>query len=362
MKNTLLSLAAIAALSISFTACGSDEHSASGSIVPSAGTIIASVLNPVEVERGKIYDAQVTDSSTPAKIATKVVGSNIYTFTGTPIYPIIASGGWIDIDGDGNMTTADILSDINLTSYSNVITPTTSYLGDTSSIEGKAKLDKLIADLNVSKEDLLKVPSKSSAKAILVANSIYQKVKLDEDLNMSTMSFDDLNSTFHDLENLLVTYSDMSIPELAIAVENQVVNTNIVSNVTKLDQSKIIEIIHDRLGSSEDTDDSEESSSEDSANFNPTSYENIVIKTNMSANAKEAEVLALSTAFKDVKAVDEIYSCTSLGYTFSYENEAFDVEGKYYTNEDKSCTELNYENSSLSNGTSYYTIVNNGLK
>jgi hypothetical protein len=234
MNKKLLSLAVVTALSIGFTACGSSggDDSVSG----------GDTTTNVEVERGKVYDANVTDSSTPPKVAKMTVGSNIYKFATTPTYPIVASGGWIDVDGDGNMTTSDIVNDLNLTSYSNVITPTTSYLGDISTTAGKAKLDKLIEEMNVTKEDLLKAPSKASANAIVIANAIYKKRKQVPSVKMSEISFSDLNTTFEGLKGLLVGHSSDTLPSLAILIENQVVNTDLSGIVNKLNTTQMNEI------------------------------------------------------------------------------------------------------------------------
>ena len=40
--------------------------------------------------------------SRAGKIAQQKAGENVYTFIGTPDYPITVTGGWIDVDGDAN--------------------------------------------------------------------------------------------------------------------------------------------------------------------------------------------------------------------------------------------------------------------
>jgi len=337
MNKKLLSLAVVTALSIGFTACGGGGSSSGGG---------STATTDVEVERGKVYDANVTDSSTPSKVAKMTVGSNIYTFTGTPTYPIVASGGWIDVDGDGNMTTADIVNDLNLTSYSNVITPITSYLGDISTTEGKLKLDKLVADMNVSKEDLLKVPSKSSANAIVIANAIYKKRKQTPAVKMSDISFDDLNSTVTGLKTLLVGHDSATLPELAILVENQVVNTDLSGIVIKLDATKISEILVKRP--TETTD--------DTSGIDTTKEITLVKNVSSVLDSEETTHTMSNTT-----------SCIGLGYTSLLttitapaDSGISNMEIKVYKNSSNiTCRENNYANAtasgiSLSGSVNYY--------
>ena len=148
MKKTIKSLLKLSAMSLTasmlLVACGSTSSN------PSSST-----STDVTVERGKVYDAVVSDAN--GQIATQKLDQNIYTFAQTPVYPITATGGWIDVDNDGNITTADVQLDLNLTSYSNVITPITTYISDHNETIREQRLAQLSNDMNCTKDDLLDV-------------------------------------------------------------------------------------------------------------------------------------------------------------------------------------------------------------
>lgn len=238
-RNKLFSLSAIILCGGLFSGCGSSD-----STTPNTSTNI-------EVERGKIYDANVTDSSTPPLVATMTVGSNIYTFSKTPTYPITASGGWIDVDSDGNMTAGiDVVLDLNLTSYSANITPVTTYLGDITSTAGKARLDKLISDMNVTENELLKVPSKSSKNEIIIQNAIYNIMKTNNTTNIHNR-FNDINTSFSTLKTYLDgDPSKTTAAQIALFVEAKIVSDLFTNgDITKLDSSKISAIEAKRDGS-----------------------------------------------------------------------------------------------------------------
>ena len=347
MKKNILSFAAVAVLSLGFTACGGGSSSNNET----------STTN-IEVERGKIYDATVKDSSTPAKIATMTVGSNIYKFSSTPTYPVIATGGWIDVDADGAMTVADIKNDLNLTSYSNVITPTTSYLGDITTVEGKARLDQLVSSVNVSKEELVKVPSKAKANAMLVANSIYQKVKQNGDFNISAVSFSDINTTFHNLDNLLITYSNKSGEELAKAIENQVVNTNLTGQVTKLDATMMSDIIEKRKKSTTVT------SSNNSTFTISSNTKALYIYSNTSLSLNEIKSSAISDystyhTYASVKEYSNSTKCSDISGAINISQEDEILSGElssgYAINGSIVCTQTTYI-SGNDKGTNSYII------
>ena len=188
----------------------------------------------IEVERGKIYEANVTDSSNPPIVAVMTKGSNIYRFNSRVNYPIIVKNGWIDVDGDKNKTTADLINDLNLTSYSNIVTPITSYLGDTNSIKGKAKLDQLISEMNVTKDNLLKVPSQSTPEVVLIANTIFLAIKRDGK-KIVNIEFTDINDTFDSLRDMLDTHKDKTIEQLALAIEQDIIKDNNIPTISEAD-------------------------------------------------------------------------------------------------------------------------------
>ena len=158
----------------------------------------------VTVERGKVYDAIVTDAN--GQVATQKSNKNVYTFKQPPVYPITATGGWIDVDNDGNMTKADVELDLNLTSYSNIITPITTYIADKDITIREKKLAQLSKDMNCTKDDLLKVPSLASDVDVLLAvNAIYKTMKdfnatdihSTEHLNALKDNFKELTTVYH---------------------------------------------------------------------------------------------------------------------------------------------------------------------
>jgi predicted small lipoprotein YifL len=264
MKKNLLSLAVISALSISFTACGGGGSSSPSDNNNNGG---GDTTTNIEVERGKVYDANITDSSNPVKVATMTVGSNVYTFSTTPTYPIKAVGGWIDVDGDGNMTTSDVVNDLNLTSYSKVITPITTYLGDINSTQGKARLEQLISDMNTTEADLLKVPSKSNKNAIVVQNAIYNVMKTRGTTDIGS-HYSDINSSFTTLKTYVDSDpSKTTAAQISLFAESKVVSDLTTGGkITKLDSAKISVIESKRPGASNDnSSDNNSSNSGDSS-------------------------------------------------------------------------------------------------
>ena len=150
----------------------------------------------VTVERGPVYGSTVTDSK--GQIATQKEGTNVYTFATTPVYPISANGGNIDVNGNGIIDEGDIELTTTLTSYSAVITPITTYLGNTSSDEGKTKLRKLkeiLNDSTLSDDDLIKkVPSNLSVDVLVLTNTLY------DIMNDGDTSNDDFISDYENSE------------------------------------------------------------------------------------------------------------------------------------------------------------------
>ena len=158
-------------------------------------------------------------------------GSNIYTFDSKINYPVIVKGGWIDVDGDGNQTTADLLNDLNLTSYSNVITPITTYIGDITSNKGKNRLKELMSEMNITKANLFKVPSKSIKKAIFIANSIFIKAKKDN-IKIHNILFSDIKEKFNDIKDMDMNGTKTS-KEMAKFIENKIIKKNGIKRITK---------------------------------------------------------------------------------------------------------------------------------
>ena len=206
----------------------------------------------IEVERGKVYDANVTDVN---GVQAQQQGElNIYRFQTEPAYPITVNGGWIDIDGDGNMTNGvDLALDINLTTYSGrVVTPITTYIADANETIRGLKLQELMTEVGAtSQEELLQAPSKGSSATVIAANAIYKVIKEKEQAgtyNLANFGIDDINSTLTDLKTTYnQSFTAKSGAELARDFESQVVSTysSIFSGST-LDPTKIAILLGSR--------------------------------------------------------------------------------------------------------------------
>ena len=212
MKQTILGSITLATLLL--TGCGGGSSDS----VP-AGT---STAVDITVERGKVYDANVTDSSTPPKVATQNSGQNVYRFAKIPTYPVIVNGGWIDVNDDGVMDTGDVNLDIEMKSYCTAVTTITTYIADANETLRNKKLDALLTRLNangvgvdvkITTKDLLKVPSLAPRDVFVTANAIYKDIKEnsgalpDEDAILSQFATIDTlgtNATAKDFEMQVV--------------------------------------------------------------------------------------------------------------------------------------------------------------
>lgn len=180
----------------------------------------------VIVERGPVYGSTVMDSN--GQVATQKEGTNVYTFATTPVYPITANGGNIDVNGNGIIDEGDIELTTTLTSYSTVITPITTYLGNTSSDEGKTKLRKLkeiLNDSTLSDDDLIKkVPSELSVDVLVLTNTLYD-IMNDGDTSNDDFISDYENSkfktSFTELKTLISGYEDKKV--IAKMLEEKVI-------------------------------------------------------------------------------------------------------------------------------------------
>ena len=159
-KKILSSIAAAAVLATVFTGCGSSDSS--------------STATDITVERGAVYGAIVYDSSATPLVAEQQGSSNVYRFATAPTYPIFAADGVMDLNGNGTATQPVGLT---MKSFRTVITPVTTYIsrynGADSLEDANENLANLAGDLNVDKDELLKVASKASKEAVAAINSLY---------------------------------------------------------------------------------------------------------------------------------------------------------------------------------------------
>jgi len=203
IKKTTLSLALIASLSL--IGCGS-----SSSDTADTGDTISKTIT---VERGAAYDAIVTDAN--GQIAIQDNGKNTYVFATTPALPISVNGGWIDVDGDGELTTNDIKLELEMKSYTSNVTPLTTYLANSDANNRDTILNDLVNASGATKEELLKVASTADIKAIIAINAIYKEMK---ENNSTSISIDNLETVMSALGNVDVSGLTSS-KEIALKIE-----------------------------------------------------------------------------------------------------------------------------------------------
>ena len=218
MARLHISLAVITALGLGFSGCGGGG---------SSGSAVVGSATDVTVERGKVYEATVTDSSTPVKTAVQKAGLNVYTFASAPTYPISVTGGWIDVNADGIKDIGDVVLDVTLKSYSNVLTPLTTYIADENATLREAKLATIKAELNtlgigtatlVTDDDLLGLPSTvQNLDFVLLTNAIYKEMK---ENGGSLASSDDASimSQFSAIKGLTISTDPIDI-EVAVMAD-----------------------------------------------------------------------------------------------------------------------------------------------
>lgn len=214
IKGSLL-LAALLGLS----ACG-------GGGSGSTTTSTVSTATDVTVERGKVYDATVVDSSLPPQTAKQKQKSNVYTFAKKPTYPVVASGGWIDVNDNGVKDGKDVNLDVILKSYSNVITPVTTYIADANKTIRENRLlalkERLNANgvgegANVDESDLRGLLSSSNnLDFIVLSNAIYKEMK-EHGGSLGGSDDDDLMSQFASIRGLSLGTSAKDIEEAVMA-------------------------------------------------------------------------------------------------------------------------------------------------
>lgn len=73
----------------------------------------------IKVERGAILSGYVKDSK---GIRAQEIGNGGYKFNQEPTYPLYCEGGYIDIDGNGQVNSGDVVMKYNLSSSKNNLT------------------------------------------------------------------------------------------------------------------------------------------------------------------------------------------------------------------------------------------------
>jgi len=183
----------------------------------------------IKVERGAVFMSTVSDIE--GKIASKnsLGFSNIYTFATQPKYPIYAKGGYIDINGDGKLTKTDKKLDIDMLSYSNIISPLTTLVGD-----DNISIEYINKNYNLSRSDIFdKVPSKTSIDTILFSNIAYIAIK-----NGYSIKSDEFKETVTNIKEIYnQKFSDIKdLTQLSIALEEELLKDK---NSTTIDTDEI---------------------------------------------------------------------------------------------------------------------------
>ncbi len=254
-QKFIYSLSVIAALS--FYGCGSSTSTNTSAIADASASVEAAISAvsgySVVVERGAVYDSNVTDAN--GSVAVQVSDTNnTYVFANEPVFPVTAVGGWIDVDGDGNLTAADVALDINLTSYCNVITPTTTYIADENETIREQKLFALAQETNTTIEELLKAPSEATKKSIIVLNAVYEKlVERDNEHSHAPIAIEAILKRFTEIENNTNLDENATSLEMALAVEEQTMFNLESQGLSKKLNSDDIEKIKGKKPSKQDT-------------------------------------------------------------------------------------------------------------
>lgn len=159
-------LASFVAATVIFSGCGGGGDTSS---VPATTTDTPTTIT---VQRGPILGAIVTD--TVGNVA-KEVGNGDYTFKSTPIYPVVVSGGVIDIDRDGVISVGDVANDLNLSTTSgSVVTMATTLATNPKT---KSALDQIANSLNLTIADVFSKTPSESKEIEAISNVLYKYIK-----------------------------------------------------------------------------------------------------------------------------------------------------------------------------------------
>lgn len=340
MKHTTkltLSLALAAALGLGFSGCSGDGG---------GGSSATSTATDITVERGKVFDATVRDSSSPVQTATQKVTTNVYSFVSAPTYPVLVTGGWIDVNANGVKDIGDVNLSITMKSYSNVVTPVSTYIADANATIREQKLTALKERLNangvgaateLSEADLLEVPSKANLDVIVLSNAIY-KDALEKGGNLGSSDDDSIMSQFGTVAGLTTGATAKEVEE---AVVENLVGAGFVDHISES------EIPQDNPGG-EATDLS--------------SYDVIYIYKNAVSSDGIINQEEINFAYMNSTASS---SCTQYGFSNPSSNSTGGITTLTYHNAEqtKLCTEIDYTGSVYSgnvNITSYWNLTESG--
>ncbi len=234
-----LYLISIATAALIFSGCGDSSDS-------TPDTISEALSNTITVERGPILGATVIDAN---GVIAKEDGNGKYTFASKPSYPVMATGGVIDIDRDGSISVGDVVNDMNLTTVGgDVVTIATTLATNTAT---RTQLEQIASDLNITLDDIFTKTPQESKEIEAISNVLYKYVKENNISNMleiTTTQLLDMNTSMilneynryvsdadHDSEQEekdLVDYIKGNLPTAIDTLDN---DAEVESEITKLD-------------------------------------------------------------------------------------------------------------------------------
>jgi len=326
-KHTVLSMVLATSLGLGFNGCSSSDTT--------TATGTASGSKDVTVERGKVYDATVTDSSSPAQTAKQLDGKNVYRFTNTPTYPVTANGGWIDVNDNDEMDKEDVKLNIKLRSYSNRITTISTYAADANKSVRQERLEALKDRLNdtavgdnktLGLTDLQALPSQASRDVLIAMNAIYQEMVQNPnqsvELNTVLSLFSSIDSSIGD---------SVQRDDLASFIEKYIV-AKLGSAVTHVTDAEI-ELYKQRNNLDDGNGDGQSTLTPEMAN-------DIVILKNLTEPRSK---IWLDSEGRHPTLIDASINCSSYG-DFSLFNtlETTQYINKLYFDGDRKCVEFDY--------------------
>ncbi|NEW59830.1 hypothetical protein GSY74_00920 [Sulfurovum sp. bin170] len=236
MKSNRVIYSTILIMMLAYTGCGSDSSSNNGTNsdtqeletdngleMTAENERLLNSEHKVVVERGAVLDANVTDAN--GSVATQVSETNnTYIFEEQPEYPIQAEGGWIDVNGDGNLTELDVELDITLISYSDNITPTTTYLADENETVREERLDELARETNSTADDLTELPSRATKNSIMVLNAVYKKlIERQNEHSNAPIAIERILEKYREINATVEVDENATSEEIALAIEEQTI-------------------------------------------------------------------------------------------------------------------------------------------
>lgn len=223
-----------------------------------AGDVSSSISNIVQVERGAVLNATVTDANGNTAIPVSPY-SNSYKFDTSIAYPIVVSSGIIDVNANGQIDTEDIRLTTTLKSSTKKVSLISTLIYNTDKNIENQNLEKLLdltkTQLNLSsldKEKLLDLPS-SSKESMIITNALYQNFKQNStntqdyieglfDTN-NTTRLDDVKANISSLKTTFESNINQDLKQKAALLETQVVNDLQTSSlIQKLTSTQVEEI------------------------------------------------------------------------------------------------------------------------